>query len=215
MKSLSLSHWCTAALLLAPLLLAGCSGGDESSTQPTGDQSGSAGGPPQGGMPGGPPGGGFGGPGGGGPASRTKEIMRKLAGPQAGLTALLGEALKANPPAWDTVQPQTKEYATLAAEFAKLDPPRGSKESWANLAGAFAKSAADLDAAAQAKDQAKATTAHSALASSCMACHREHRAMGGPGGGGFGGPPGGFGGGRPGGGPPAGGPPAGGAPEKK
>lgn len=165
------------ALGLLPLL-GGCDG--------TGGGGGQAGSSPQG-----PPG-----PGGAGPgqASGIKLIMTKLAKGPNSLTPVLGKALKEAEPAWETIQEQSKEYALLAAEMGKLDPPKGSKESWAKLTADYAESAADLEKAASAKDKDAALTAHGQLANSCMACHREHRRMG-PGGGGFpgGGPPGGGG----------------------
>jgi hypothetical protein len=148
------------------------------------------------GMAGGPwPG--MGGP--GRPLSPIGEVMNKLGkGPNA-LNATIGKELKTDPPPWDTIGPQAKEYAQLAASLSKYDPPKGSKESWTKLTGAYAESAAALDSAAVAKDKDAALTAHTKLTQSCMACHREHRA--GPGGmgmpGGFG-PPGGPPGQRPG-----------------
>jgi EF hand len=147
----------------------------------------------------GPPGkGGFGGPGGGpggpGPGGAPKqsspitEIMDKLnKGPQS-LTELLDTALNADPTPWDTVQPQTKMFAKLAADLAKYDPPKGSKESWAKQTAAYADFAATLDRAAQAKDKTVVVAVHEKLSNSCMACHQQHK--GGPGGPGegFGGP---------------------------
>lgn len=150
---------------------------------------------------------------GGTPASnpRLKAIMEKVGkGPQA-LQGSLSGALKQGEPSWDSIQPKTKEYATLAADLGKHDPPKGDKASWAKLSQTFADSAAVLDKAALAREKEQAVAALDSLGSSCMACHRQHR--GGPGGpGGMGGPPGGFGppGGRGGlgGFPPPGGPPA-------
>jgi len=164
-------------------------------------------------FPKGPRGAGPGGPG-GGPAvasnPKLKAIMEKVGkGPQA-LQGSLSGALKQGEPAWDTIQPKTKEYAELTAELGKHDPPKGDKESWSKLSLAFAESAAELDKAAQEKDKAKAVAAIDGLQNSCMGCHRQHR--GGPGGpGGMGGPPGGF---RPAGGPggPGGSPPSPGGP---
>ena len=159
---------------------------------------------------------GNGAPGGPGQAARSnpkiKEIMTKVGkGPQA-LQGSLGEVLKQAEPAWDTIQPKTKEYAQLASEMGKLEPVRGDKDSWAKLTLAFADSAAELDHAAQAKDKGQTKEALDSLGGSCMACHRQHRAMGPgmggpPGGRGMGPPPGGPGGPRGGpGGPPPGGP---------
>ncbi len=142
------------------------------------------------------PGVGNGGPGagGGGPKTPIGDIMTKLGkGPQS-LTETLGRELKTDPPPWDTIGPQAKEYAQLSASLSKYDPSKGSKESWTKQTASFAESAAALDRAADAKDKDAALAAHGALTKSCMACHREHRA--GPGGmrrpGGFrppGGPP--------------------------
>ena len=124
------------------------------------------------------------------------------------LANLIDAGLKAEKPAWETIAPQAKEYAQLAADLGKHDPPKGSKESWSKLTAEYAGLAGELDKAAQAKDKAATTAAQGDLASSCMACHRQHR--GGPGGGGgMGGPGGGPPGGRPRSGPPGG---AGGGP---
>src|SRR5262249_24997539 len=79
----------------------------------------------------------------------------------------------------------------------KLDPPQGTKQSWAELASAFAGTAASLDRAAHAKDLSTSRQTSKQLTDSCMACHRVHRGM--PGRGGFGGPRGGV---------PRGGPPS-------
>jgi len=141
-----------------------------------------------------------------------KQIMAKLAKGPNSLTPVLGNALKAEPPAWETIQPQTKEFAQLAAELGRYDPPKGSKESWSKLTMAYAESASALDGAARAKDKKAALAAHAQLARSCMSCHQEHRGgpgMGGPPG--FG-PPGGLGPKGPGSGPPPEGPPPGGPP---
>jgi hypothetical protein len=135
---------------------------------------------------------------GGGPPTPIKEIMARLTrGPQS-LTPLLATELKTEPPPWETIQSQTKEFARLAASMSGYDPPKGSKESWAKLTGSYAESAAALERAAQARDREAALAAHKSLAGSCMVCHREHRGMG-PG---MGMPPGGFG-------PPGKGPPTG------
>jgi len=142
-----------------------------------------------------------------------KKIMQRVGrGPDA-LNSALGKALKAEPPAWEAIQSQTKEYAQLAADMSKYEPAKGSKESWAKNTEAFASSAAELDTAARAKDKDAALAAHQQLSNSCSSCHREHRMA--PGGGGPGGPgggPGGFRGGPPGGGPPPDGPPPDGPP---
>ena len=159
------------------------------------------GGGPGPGMTGGPwPG--MGGP--GGPPTEIGKIMVKLSKGPAALTPTIGKELKTDPPPWDTIQPQAKEYAQLTASLGKYDPPKGSKESWTKLTGEYAETALELDHAVAAKDKDAALAAHAKLTKSCMGCHREHRA--GPGGMGR---PGGFAppGGQPG--VPPGGPPPG------
>lgn len=149
-----------------------------------------------------------GGPGSGAPG--IKQIMIKLAKGPNSLTPVIGKELGENPPPWETIQAQTKEYAQSASEMGKYDPPKGTKESWITLTKAFAGLAADLDRAAAAKNKENARTAHDQLKNSCTACHDEHRKKGRGGGGppgfGRGGPPSGGPGGPPPGGPPAGGP---------
>ncbi len=144
----------------------------------------SQGGPPPG-MGGGPPGMMGGGPGGRGPIGRT---MSKLFKGQRSLKGSIESELNSESPAWDTIQPQTKEFAELAASVSKYDPPKGSKESWTKLTTAFSEQATALDHAAAAKNKEDAKTALSTISNSCKACHDEHRA--GPGG--RMGPPGGF-----------------------
>jgi hypothetical protein len=171
------------ALLAVSLAAGGCKKKDTGSA-----------GPPQGVLPGGfPPGRGMAGR---GPASPIRQIMDKIndRNPNS-LTKLLDQELKADMPAWETIQPQAAEFAQLAADLGKLDPPRGSKESWSQLTTAFAESATALDKAAQAKDLKAARGADEKLGSACMECHKAHRGgpgrgFGGPGGRGPGGPPG-------------------------
>jgi hypothetical protein len=166
--------------------------GDGFGGPPGGGPGGGFGGPPADGF-GGPPGDGPGGPAGGGrERSPIRKIMAQLGSPRGSLTQLIGQELKQSRPPWDKIQGQASDYAKQAAELARYDPPRGSKESWSKLTAEFAGSANAMDNAAQAKDKKTALAAQVRLASSCMACHREHRAMGpGPGGPGFGpgGPP--------------------------
>jgi hypothetical protein len=131
--------------------------------------------------------------------------MRTLTKGQNSLTEVLGRELNEPQPPWETIQGQTKEFVKHANEMANHAPPKGTKESWAELTSAFSTDAAELDKAAQAKDKTAALAAHTDIKNSCMACHRQHRMMG-PG---MGGPRGGGPGGRQGFGPPGGGPPGG------
>jgi cytochrome c556 len=115
--------------------------------------------------------------------SKIKQIMMKVGrGPQA-LNGAIGRGLDAEQPAWDTLQPQAKEYAQLASDLGLNDPPKGSKESWKQYTSSYAESAAALERAAQAKDQSAAKAAHAKLTESCKGCHQEHRGMGPRGGG--------------------------------
>jgi hypothetical protein len=125
--------------------------------------------------------GGMGGPGSPRPSSPIAKVMDRLTKGQQSLTTVIGMELQQDPPPWDTLVPQSKEFAQLASSLGKYDPPKGSKESWAKLTGAYAESAASLEKAAEAKDKDAAVAAHQALAGSCRACHMEHRVMGPPG----------------------------------
>ncbi len=149
-----------------------------------------------------------------GPDSPIRKVMSKRSNGVDYLTPLIGKALESDPPAWDTIQPNAKEYAKLTATLPESTPPRGSKESWTKLATAFAGSADALNKAAESKNAAAAREAHEKLTESCMDCHREHRRMGPGGRGGGGGMMRGMGGPPPGG-PPPGGPPPGGPPPKE
>jgi hypothetical protein len=126
-----------------------------------------------------------------------KAIMVKLAkGPQS-LTSVIGTELKSEPPPWDTLQTQAKEYVRYSAALEKNHPSKGSQESWAALTASYTQTATSLEVAVQGKDLEKARAAHQSLNQSCMACHQQHRGMGGPGGRfgpGAAGGPGGFGG---------------------
>jgi hypothetical protein len=113
------------------------------------------------------------GPGGG--SRPIKDIMIKLNKGQQALTPLIAAALKAESPAWDTIQGQTQEVVRLATAMGQSEPPRGDKDSWQKLSAAYVESATALDKAAQAKDRDAALTAHGELSKSCMGCHRQHR----------------------------------------
>ena len=156
-----------------------------------------------------PPGAGRGMPGGDGRGSPgIKQIMIKLAKGPNSLTPVIGNELNQDPPPWETIQGQTKEYYQSASEMGKYDPPKGTKESWIKLTTAYADLAAELDRAAAAKNKETAKVAHDQLKNSCNDCHQQHRMMGR---GGPGGPPGFGPRGGPGG-PPPGGPGGGGPP---
>jgi Cytochrome C' len=149
-----------------------------------------------------PPPGGGGMPGGVRPPG-IRQIMGKIGRGPGALTPTIGNELKQDPPPWETIQGQAKDYAQSVSELGKYDPPRGAKEAWTKVTADFVETAAELEKAALAKDKEAARSAHDQLQNSCNSCHQEHRRMGRGGGpGGFGPPPGGPGG--PGGPPPAG-----------
>src|SRR5262245_47570957 len=76
---------------------------------------------------------------------KLKAIMTKIGkGPQSLQDSLKG-ALSQSQPAWETIEPMTKEYAALTSQLGTYDPPRGTKDSWAKLTQAFSESAAELN----------------------------------------------------------------------
>lgn len=166
-------------LALLAVVVAGPACNKSKNDDPVGQAFGNGGGPPLG-MSGGP----------GRPHGPIGQTMTKLfKGPQS-LKDSIGRELKSDTPAWETIQPQAKEFAQLAASLSKYDPPKGSKESWTKQISSFAESATALERAADAKDKDSAVATHAALTDNktCKACHQAHK--GGPGG--FG-PPGRFG----------------------
>jgi hypothetical protein len=113
--------------------------------------------------------------------------MGKIGRGPNSLTELIGKELQQDPPPWETIQGQAKEYSQSAAELGNFDPPKGDKESWTKLAAMFAETAGEMEKAAAAKDKQLAAVAHDHLNNSCNDCHMAHRRMG------RGGGPGGFG----------------------
>jgi len=107
-----------------------------------------------------------------------RQIMGKLTKGPNSLTPVIGKELEADAPDWNTIQPQTDEYAWLATALAQNRPRKGSPESWAKLSAAFGDSADALNKAAKAKNRDAALEAHSQITGSCMGCHRQHRTMG-------------------------------------
>jgi hypothetical protein len=143
--------WLFPVLLAGLLLLGGCNQGPDK--------------PAQGAVPVGPAGG----------PRPVKDIMGKLnKGPQS-LLPTISMALRADSPAWDTIQPGTQEVVRLVTAMSQADPPRGSKDSWKTQTAAYLDSATALEKAAQAKDRDAAVAVSDKMAKSCMGCHREHR----------------------------------------
>lgn len=117
-----------------------------------------------------------------------RQIMGRLTKGPNSLRPVIGKELEAEAPDWNTIQPQTDEFARLASALGKNTPRKGSTESWAKLSTAFSESADALDKASKAKNRDAALKAHSQITGSCMGCHRQHRGME-PGMGKMGGPP--------------------------
>jgi cytochrome c556 len=103
-----------------------------------------------------------------------KEVMTKLHRGADCLRARLGKALKAEAPAWDDVQQQTKEFARLAEALGKNRPPQGDKASWERLADEFGKQAKAMNEAAEKKSKAEVQATLAKLGN-CATCHKAHK----------------------------------------
>ncbi len=108
-------------------------------------------------------------------AMSIKQIMKRLNGGPKSLNGMLRQELRADDPAWDDIQDQTKEFAELAEALCKTTPKRGAAESWAKFTETYAKNAKALNEAAQSKDRRAARAAQAKLGGSCMSCHRVHK----------------------------------------
>jgi hypothetical protein len=104
-----------------------------------------------------------------------KEIMGKLNKGPLALTPTIKRELQQDNPNWMTIQEQAKQYAGLAVDLPRNDPPKGDKSSWDNLAKQYAENAKALDEAARKQDKHGALAAHANLTSSCNACHEAHK----------------------------------------
>ena len=96
---------------------------------------------------------------------------------QGGQCALakLKKALAADSPDWKDIQKTTKNFATLAQDLPKNDPPKGDKEDYKKLADAYCANAKALNEAAKKEDKEKAEAAFKKVSTSCMACHKAHK----------------------------------------
>src|SRR5262245_22694112 len=103
-----------------------------------------------------------------------KEVMTKLHRGADCLRARLGKALKADAPAWDEVQQQTKEFARLAEALGKNKPPQGDKESWERLTDDFGKLAKAMNEAAEKKLKPDEQAALAKMGN-CATCHKAHK----------------------------------------
>jgi hypothetical protein len=108
-------------------------------------------------------------------APTIKQVMKKLNAGQYSMTATIGKELQDDPPVWDDIKKETQEYVKLVDALGKNDPPKGEKDSWTRLSKDYVDNAKALDDATQKKDKKAALAAHKKIASTCMACHTEHR----------------------------------------
>jgi cytochrome c556 len=104
-----------------------------------------------------------------------KEVMGKLhKGANSPLTTVRAD-LQAKPPDWAEIQQAAKDFVTYWTALGKNNPPKGDKQSWAQLTSKYLENARALEAAAQKKDPKAALTAHTRLNDSCKSCHNAHR----------------------------------------
>ncbi len=109
-------------------------------------------------------------------AKSVKEIMMKInKGANAPFITMKRDVQQANPK-WLEIQPQAKEYLTLAGELKDAQaPPKGDATSWAKLTKDYGDAAKTFNDAVQKKDKAGALSAHTKLTNLCTACHKAHR----------------------------------------
>ena len=104
-----------------------------------------------------------------------KEIMGKLHKGGNAPLAKLKTALKSDEPDWKDIQDLSKDFVGLGASLAKNEPPRGERSAFEKRAKAYYQYAESLDAAAKAKDKAKAQAALNKIGASCKDCHSSHK----------------------------------------
>jgi hypothetical protein len=106
-----------------------------------------------------------------------KDVMKKLnAGPNS-LTVTIDKELQDDPPSWDDVKKDCKDFVKFAEALGKNTPPRGEKDSWDKLAKSYLDNAKALETAAGKEDKRAAQTAQKKLAAmdTCKGCHSEHK----------------------------------------
>ena len=105
-----------------------------------------------------------------------EEIMKAGHKGKGSLFAKTQAAVKAGK--WEDAHTAAKTLAENGAALPKHKPHRGSAESWATLAKAYAENTKAVADATEKKDAAAAKTAMSAIGGSCKACHMAHRGKG-------------------------------------
>jgi hypothetical protein len=104
-----------------------------------------------------------------------KAIMTKAHKGGNSLLATVRKDLMSDETNWADVQKKTKELVKLGTALGKNEPPRGDKESWAKLTGAYVENAKALDAAVGKQQKDEALKEQMKLAGRCMECHKAHR----------------------------------------
>ena len=101
-----------------------------------------------------------------------EDIMSKsYSGKDKSLQKKIVAAAKAEK--WDDAQKFAAEYKTLGAALGSNTVDKGDAASWKKLSAKYAKSTADVAAAAEKKDTAAVTKAIGAV--NCKECHHAHK----------------------------------------
>jgi cytochrome c556 len=104
-----------------------------------------------------------------------KQVMVKLHKGANSPLAKLKNELKAETPAWEEIEKQSKDFVILGASLTKNEPRKGDIENWKKLAVSYFQDAKSLDDAAKAHDKAGTEAAFKKLSASCKACHSAHK----------------------------------------
>jgi hypothetical protein len=87
----------------------------------------------------------------------------------------VGKQLRGDDPDWAAVQKSSKTLVKLGTDLTRAKPPKGEKESWARLSGAYLKNVKALSAAAEKKDRTAAIDAFKQVTGLCLKCHKAHK----------------------------------------
>ena len=104
-----------------------------------------------------------------------KLIMKTAnAGPKA-LLSQTAAGLKSADPKWDDLAKTTASLVKCVSYLEKNTPPKGNKESWEKMAGAYIAKAKALDEAVSKKEKGEAEGIVKQMQGSCSACHKLHK----------------------------------------
>ncbi len=76
---------------------------------------------------------------------------------------------------WDDIQKPAKRVKEFGEALGKVDPEKGSKESWKKLTDEYKKTTAAIAEGVEKKDEKQATEALAKMTKSCGACHKQHK----------------------------------------